>query len=206
LEDEALITKKELLSLTGISYGALYRWKRKQLIPDAWFIHRSTYTGQETFFPREKVLERVAFIQAHKDTHSLDEIAAMLRPTPRRDSYDASAILSTQLLPAEQLMPLLTLCGYTLPVTYPQLLRMYLVAQIAQHTELPLKAALPGADLLMPLLSEGEWVLCCAVSGGRALFAVLEQDRPIRVAGYTALHTLHITPWIHLFERSLPHE
>ena len=32
--DETLISKKELLDLTGISYGQLYRWKRKGLIPE----------------------------------------------------------------------------------------------------------------------------------------------------------------------------
>lgn len=32
--EENLITKKELLEITGISYGALYRWKRMKLLPD----------------------------------------------------------------------------------------------------------------------------------------------------------------------------
>lgn len=31
--NEDLITKKELLTRYGISYGALYRWKRMGLIP-----------------------------------------------------------------------------------------------------------------------------------------------------------------------------
>lgn len=48
--EEDLISKKDLLELTGISYGQLYRWKRKQLIPEEWFIRKSTFTGQETFF------------------------------------------------------------------------------------------------------------------------------------------------------------
>ena len=34
--DEELISKKELLETFGISYGALYRWKRMGLIPEAW--------------------------------------------------------------------------------------------------------------------------------------------------------------------------
>ena len=42
--DQELITKKELLEITGISYGALYRWKRMKLLPDEWFIHKSTFT------------------------------------------------------------------------------------------------------------------------------------------------------------------
>lgn len=78
--DENLITKKELLEITGISYGALYRWKRMKLLPDEWFIHRSTYTGHETFFPREKVLRRVEEIQEMKGHMSLEEIARQFQP------------------------------------------------------------------------------------------------------------------------------
>lgn len=80
--DENLITKKELLELTGISYGALYRWKRMKLLPDDWFIHRSTVTGHETFFPRDKVLARVREIQELKGTMSLEEIARQYAPEP----------------------------------------------------------------------------------------------------------------------------
>ena len=43
-----LISKKDLLARTGISYGQLYRWKRQNLIPEEWFIKKSTFTGQET--------------------------------------------------------------------------------------------------------------------------------------------------------------
>ena len=39
--DEDLISKKELLERYGISYGALYRWKRMGLIPESWFLRRS---------------------------------------------------------------------------------------------------------------------------------------------------------------------
>lgn len=80
--DENLITKKELLELAGISYGALYRWKRMKLLPDEWFIHRSTCTGHETFFPRDKVLARVEEIQTLKETMSLEEIAHHFQPGP----------------------------------------------------------------------------------------------------------------------------
>ncbi|MDR2492549.1 MAG: YhbD family protein [Coriobacteriales bacterium] len=72
------ISKKELLEVTGISYGQLYRWKREGLIPEEWFTKRSSYTGQETFFPRVPMLERVTTIQNMKGTHSLEEIAAHL--------------------------------------------------------------------------------------------------------------------------------
>lgn len=77
---EELISKKDLLSLTGISYGQLYRWKRKDLIPEEWFIRKSTFTGQETFFPKERILERIEKIQTMKENLSLDELADMLSP------------------------------------------------------------------------------------------------------------------------------
>jgi DNA-binding transcriptional MerR regulator len=68
------ISKKDLLAETGISYGQLYRWKREGLIPEAWFVKRASFTGQETFFPRERILERVGAILSMKDECSLGEI------------------------------------------------------------------------------------------------------------------------------------
>lgn len=80
--EEELISKKELLERTDISYGQLYRWKRKGLIPEDWFIRKSTYTGQETFFPRSKVLARIEKIKNLKEDVSLDDIADVFSPSP----------------------------------------------------------------------------------------------------------------------------
>jgi DNA-binding transcriptional MerR regulator len=68
------ISKKDLLLETGISYGQLYRWKREGLIPEEWFVKRASFTGQETFFPRERALERVRAILEMKEGQSLEEI------------------------------------------------------------------------------------------------------------------------------------
>lgn len=75
-----LISKKDLLAITGISYGQLYRWKRERLIPEEWFIKQSAYTGQETFFPRDQILSRIKSILDMKDHYSLEELAKMLSP------------------------------------------------------------------------------------------------------------------------------
>jgi len=80
--EEDLISKRELLDATGISYGQLYRWKRKNLIPEDWFIRKSTFTGQETFFPRALILERIGKIKGMKDERSLDELAGVFSPVP----------------------------------------------------------------------------------------------------------------------------
>ena len=76
--DKKLISKKDLLARYGISYGSLYRWKRKGLIPDEWFIRKATVTGQETFFPEELICERMELILSTKEDTLLDELAAKL--------------------------------------------------------------------------------------------------------------------------------
>ena len=68
-----LISKKELLQLTGISYGQLYRWKRERLIPEEWFIKQSSFTGQETFLPRDLILPRIRSILENKDNKIIEE-------------------------------------------------------------------------------------------------------------------------------------
>jgi DNA-binding transcriptional MerR regulator len=73
--EQDLISKKELLILTGISYSQLYRWKRKDLIPDEWFIKKAASTGQETYFPKDKILTRIDKILNMKEGMSLDKLA-----------------------------------------------------------------------------------------------------------------------------------
>ncbi|BCN31377.1 DUF4004 family protein [Anaeromicropila herbilytica] len=87
-----LISKKDLLAITGISYGQLYRWKRERLIPEEWFIKKSSYTGQETFFPREQILSRIQSIQELKNRYSLEELAKMLSPEVVSYSYDIDVV------------------------------------------------------------------------------------------------------------------
>jgi DNA-binding transcriptional MerR regulator len=90
-----LISKKDLLLATGISYGQLYRWKRKGLIPEDWFVRKSTFTGQETFFPRDKMLARVERILSMKDEDlSLDDIAEAVSPAPLPDTFDRAELLA----------------------------------------------------------------------------------------------------------------
>ena len=85
--NDALISKKELLEKYNISYGALYRWKRKGLIPDEWFIKKSTVTGQETFFPEKLVCERVELIISKKEDVLLDELAKELSGEESKNEF-----------------------------------------------------------------------------------------------------------------------
>lgn len=84
---QTLISKKELLNLTNISYGQLYRWKRMNLIPEEWFIKKSTTTGQETFFEKDKILERIDYILTKKDELSLEEMSAIFQAKEEMTQY-----------------------------------------------------------------------------------------------------------------------
>lgn len=90
--EQELISKKELLDLYEISYGALYRWKRKGLIPEDWFIKKATVTGQETFFPRALICQRISLIKEQKDEHSLD---ALSRQFSSETQKNASIVIET---------------------------------------------------------------------------------------------------------------
>ena len=92
-ENESLISKKSLLEKYSVSYGALYRWKRKGLIPEEWFIKKSTSTGQETFFPAKLICERMELILSQKSDILLDELAKKLSG---EEKNDISISLSTE--------------------------------------------------------------------------------------------------------------
>ena len=77
---QGLISKKELLLRYGISYGALYRWKRIGLIPSEWFVKMASPTGQETYFNEEAICQRIELILASKDSVSLENLAKELKP------------------------------------------------------------------------------------------------------------------------------
>ncbi len=93
-----LISKKELLELTDISYGQLYRWKRKNLIPEDWFIRKSTFTGQETFFPKERILDRIHKIKNMKGDISLDDLANMLSPNLMKLSLKGEKLVEQNII------------------------------------------------------------------------------------------------------------
>ena len=84
--EQELLSKKELLERYGISYGALYRWKRKGLIPEDWFIKKSTVTGQETFFHKTLICERVELIMGQKEDLSLDELAGQINQNAQKQA------------------------------------------------------------------------------------------------------------------------
>ena len=91
--EENLISKKELLEVANISYGQLYRWKRKKIIPEEWFIKKSSFTGQETYLPKDKILERIEYILLMKDEISLDDMANMFAKSDSDKKFDIDIIM-----------------------------------------------------------------------------------------------------------------
>lgn len=98
-----LISKKDLLAITGISYGQLYRWKRERLIPEEWFLKQSAYTGQETFFPREQILSRIKSILDLKDIYSLEELAKILSPESSVEKISVEDLMEVEEIDRELL-------------------------------------------------------------------------------------------------------
>lgn len=106
--EEDLISKKELLEQYQISYGALYRWKRMGLIPEAWFLRRSAPTGQETYFRRAQICPRIEQILREKERVSLEQLAAELAGQRQTAGAGRMLILETKYgkkeYPLEQLL------------------------------------------------------------------------------------------------------
>ena len=128
--DQELISKKELLKITGISYGQLYRWKRKKLIPEDWFIKKSTFTGQETFFPKYKVIDRIEKIKSMKGDISLDNLAEMLSPDLAEKSLTYKDLTDLNLVSVETLDFYKKEYGETDKFNYEQIISIYLLDKL----------------------------------------------------------------------------
>lgn len=146
--DNNLITKKELLDTTGISYGSLYRWKRKNLIPDEWFIHRATFTGHETFFPREKIVERINKILELKENMSLDDVAAVFNPL-RRDIELKTEDIERLGIASEAVINLyFSKYGESETYDYDTLLPLYVFSQLLSLGTLSRQEAFLAAEMV----------------------------------------------------------
>ncbi|MCM3729694.1 YhbD family protein [Neobacillus cucumis] len=137
MSDE-LISKKELLELAGISYGQLYRWKRKDLIPEEWFIRKSTFTGQETFFPKEKVLERINKIQTMKDNLSLDELADMFSPNISDLELEKDDLIKRNIVSPPVLDIYLEMDKGGHQFTFSRMIEVYVLGKLLQSGEINL--------------------------------------------------------------------
>lgn len=135
---EELISKKDLLDVAGISYGQLYRWKRKDLIPEEWFIRKSTFTGQETFFPKEKMLKRIDKIQTMKENLSLDELADMFSPNVTNLNYSKDELVNRNIVSNAVVDFYLEQEKGGLPFNYSRMLEVFVLEKLLQSGEISL--------------------------------------------------------------------
>lgn len=130
-----LISKKDLLVETGISYGQLYRWKRERLIPEEWFMKQSSFTGQETFFPKEQVLDRIRAIQELKDKYSLEELAKILSPQVVERVFKLNDLKSIEEISNELIEALDPILGND-PISYMKVLLLVILSGIRDEFQL----------------------------------------------------------------------
>lgn len=146
--EKDLISKKDLLELTGISYGQLYRWKRKGLIPEDWFIKRSSFTGQETFFPKSKVLPRIDRIKNMKDDVSLDDLASIFSPSLDEINLTKEEAVSRGVITPEVLKIFLECRGERQTLGYDEIVCAYIFNKLLLSGDLNLDEAKMLLDVL----------------------------------------------------------
>jgi len=167
MAEEELISKKEVLELTGISYGQFYRWKREGLIPESWFIRKSTFTGQETFLPKRKILERIEKIKALKDKRSLEEIAQLLSPELKDRRFEREEIIGLGWLSREVLEYYEAIRKESGPFSFRELIILAVIEALRKHEldpdELNLAVStLVTSDFAKLQAREFNWMLAIA--------------------------------------------
>jgi hypothetical protein len=178
-----LISKRELLELTGISYGQLYRWKRKNLIPEEWFIRKSAFTGQETFFPREKMLGRIDRIKNMKEDLSLDDLANMFSPSPTEIRMTPEALIEQGVISRAALDIFLKDESPAETLGFNMIVPLYIMHKALESGEISLDEArllsqtlkehfarFDGKDITLLFLRKQGIASCCLVSAPADIF------------------------------------
>ncbi len=139
MTEPELISKKDLLQATGISYGQLYRWKRKGLIPEEWFIRKSTFTGQETYFPRDQIVARIEKIKNLKDEDvSLDSIAEAVSTNLAESSLAAEDVATQGIVSTQALDLYREVHPGDEPLAFGELLTAYVLDRLLQTGDVSL--------------------------------------------------------------------
>lgn len=137
--EEELISKKDILNITGISYGQLYRWKRKNLIPEEWFIKKSSFTGQETYFPKDEILDRINKIISLKDDMPLDELANMFSTKIQMDNINEEKIIEDRLVSKAGLKIYKDIYGEKEIYSFKEVLCMQILEELLHNGEVTIE-------------------------------------------------------------------
>lgn len=177
-----LISKKELLAETGISYGQLYRWKRARLIPEEWFLKQSAFTGQETFFPREQILRRVRVILNAKDQYSLEELAAILSPESSAELYSAATLENLEEI-NEKLLPVIQAACPKEVYSLAEVTLFAALSETAWNRDIPqeqIEDLLRGGTAVLSKLKSLDWTCTVFCSGEAYHLAFSKGTVPIQ--------------------------
>lgn len=196
--DHVLVSKKDLLEAKQISYGQLYRWKRKNLIPEEWFIRKSTFTGQETFFPKDKIFERIDKILNMKDGLSLDDLASMFSPKPEELTINREDIVSRNIVSKVSLELFEEASEKSEVFPFERMLRLYALDKLLQNGELNRDEGKTMIGFMKnheALLRERHSEIWMLRKLGVTLFMIAEDDRDlvfddsVRIAARLSLKT-----------------
>ncbi|MBO6008436.1 MAG: DUF4004 family protein [Lachnospiraceae bacterium] len=148
-----LISKKQLLRVTHISYGTLYRWKRMGLIPESWFIHKATETGQATYFEKDKILPRIDRIKELKGELSVEQMQELFSANvesfkiPLKDFIDLEIVGKMSLTAFTSIFPEKTMLDFN------DVFGMYVVDHLMKLSGIYLEDAKQVLRLLCRYLS-----------------------------------------------------
>jgi hypothetical protein len=97
-------------------------------------------TGQETFLPKQKILERIEKIKALKDTKSLEEIAQLLSPELKDRRFERDEVLGLGWLSREVLEYYETIRKESGPFSFRELILFSCHRDAAASTSSTLKS------------------------------------------------------------------
>lgn len=141
MPDEELISKHDLLRAARISYGTLYRWKRMNLIPESWFIHKATQTGQATYFPKERILARVGKIQELKGELSADQLKEIFSPNVKSFQIPLQDFIKLQMVSKLTVAAFSSVFPKKLELRFDDVFAMYVVDHLMRLSGIYLEDA-----------------------------------------------------------------
>ncbi len=153
MPDEELISKHDLLRAARISYGTLYRWKRMNLIPESWFIHKATQTGQATYFPKERILARVGKIQELKGELSADQLKEIFSPNVKSFQIPLQDFIKLQMVSKLTVAAFSSVFPKKLELRFDDVFAMYVVDHLMRLSGIYLEDAKQVLRMLDKYLS-----------------------------------------------------
>ena len=97
-----------------------------KLIPEEWFIKKSAFTGQETYFPKEKILDRINKIINMKDDISLDDLAQKLSCKPVNVNGDINQLIEENIVSQQAADMYFERYGENNTVSFEEMLNVYI--------------------------------------------------------------------------------